>query len=85
MSITAFLEDIDVEHISARARQITVKQVLAGFLVGVARLLGLSIFAAGWLIAKAFSYLWFGAMWVIVAFAEGWNAGISDLSARRRE
>ena len=85
MTLMAFLDDVDTEHISARARQITPGQVFASLLVALARLLGLTVFALGWVIAKAFSYAWFGAVWVLIAFAEGWNAGFTNVAAARRQ
>jgi hypothetical protein len=78
MAVTTFLDHVDVDHINARARQISFGAVLARLIVTV-------LFTLGWLTAKIFSVAWFVIAWMAVAVAEGWNAGRAEVKHSRRE
>lgn len=75
-SMTAFLERVDPEDVTARAREVS-------FIETVARLLAVILFAFGWVIAKAFTVVWFAAVWVALSFADGWAAARADTKTLR--
>ena len=75
-SMTAFLERVDYEDVTTRAREVS-------FIETVARLLAVTLFALGWAVAKMFTVVWFAAVWVALSFAEGWNAARADTKAAR--
>lgn len=55
-----------VEDITQQARQVRVGHVLASIIGG-------SIFAVAWCVAKLFGVLWFGLVWSALAARAGWN------------
>lgn len=63
--MTAVLEQVPVDRISGRAREVRFSRLLVTVIAGV-------LFAAGWLACKAFAVAWFAAAWSAVAVAEGW-------------
>jgi uncharacterized membrane protein YedE/YeeE len=63
-----FLDDALTERITLEAREVrfwrTVATVLAGLLFGL-----------GWVVAKAFTAVWFAAVWSVTALRVGWAEG----------
>ena len=82
--MTAVLDRVPVDEITAQARQVrfwrTVLTVIAGALYGL-----------GWVTARAFAIVWLAASWCWVAVREGWRASrgpsrgrqITSLTAER--
>lgn len=75
-SMTAFMERVDYEDVTARAREVS-------FIETVARLLALTLFTMGWVIAKMFTVIWFAMVWAALSFGEGWTAARADTKTMR--
>jgi len=75
-SMTAFLERVDHEDVTARAREVS-------FIETVARLLAVTLFTFGWVVAKTFTVVWFAVVWAALSFAEGWTAARADTKTVR--
>jgi hypothetical protein len=74
--MTTFLERVDYEDVTARAREVS-------FIETVARLFAVTLFVMGWAVAKMFTVVWFAAVWTALAFAEGWSAARADTKTLR--
>jgi hypothetical protein len=75
-AMTAFLDRVDHQDVTARAREVS-------FAETVARLLAATLFAFGWVIAKTFTVVWFAGVWAALSFADGWNAARADIKTAR--
>lgn len=64
--MTALLERVPLESISAQARQVRFWRTVLTVIAGV-------LFGAGWVAAKALGVAWLGAAWCAVAVREGWR------------
>lgn len=59
------LEQVPVDRISVRAREVRFGRVLVSVIAG-------ALFGLGWIAFKVFAVAWFAAAWSAVAVAEGW-------------
>lgn len=67
------LDRVPVEAIAARARAVHPGKVLLSWLTAAATALAGVLYLLGWLPAKALRGLWFAAVFVGAALAEGWT------------
>jgi len=66
--MTAVLDRVDVDRITAEARQVRFGHTALTVIAAV-------LFGTGWVVAKVSGVVWLAAAWSAVAVREGWREG----------